>query len=86
MLNVVIDNFILMCFQLLNATRINAAAIEDNGSEMTGKGNDSIVQKQNCVVEEIKEVELRSRHGKFVYNRTYLVLSLDTVVHLADYR
>ena len=53
---------------------------------MTGKGNDSIVQKQNCVVEEIKEVELRSRHGKFVYNRTYLVLSLDAVVHLADYR
>ena len=27
---------------------------------MTGKGNDSIVQKQYCVVEEIIEVELRS--------------------------
>ena len=24
---------------------------------MIGKGNDSIVQKQNCVVEEVKEVE-----------------------------
>ena len=32
-----------------------------DGSEVTGKGNDSIVQKQNCVVEEIKEVELGSR-------------------------
>ena len=27
-----------------------------DGSEVTGKGNDSIVQKQNCVVEEVKEV------------------------------
>ena len=26
-----------------------------DGSEVTGKGNDSIVQKQNCVVEEVKE-------------------------------
>ena len=42
-----------------------------DGSEVTGKGDVSIVQKQNCVVEEIKEVELRSRRGKFMYNRTY---------------
>ena len=42
-----------------------------DGSEVTGKGNDSIAQKQNCVVEEIKEVKLRSRRGKFIYNRTY---------------
>ena len=28
-----------------------------DGSEVTGKGNDSIVQKQNCVVEEAKELE-----------------------------
>ena len=27
-----------------------------DGSGVTGKGNDSIVQKQNCVVEEIKKV------------------------------
>ena len=47
-----------------------------DGSEVTGKGNDSIAQKQNCVVEEIKEVELRSRHGKFIYNRTYNSVSL----------
>ena len=40
------------------------------GSELTEKGNDSIVQKQNCVVEEIKEVELRSGLRKLIYNRT----------------
>ena len=28
-----------------------------DGSEVTGKGTDSIAQKQNCVVEEIKEVK-----------------------------
>ena len=37
-----------------------------DGSEVTGKGNDPIAQKQSCVVEEIKEVELRSRHRKFI--------------------
>ena len=43
-------------------------------SEMTtGKGNESIVLKENCFVEEIKEVELRSRRGKFIYNRTYTI-------------
>ena len=38
-----------------------------DGSEVTGKGNDSIVQKQNCVVEEIKEVEVRSRRAWEIY-------------------
>ena len=34
-------------------------------SEMTTrKGNESIVLKENCLVEEIKEVKLRSRRGK----------------------
>ena len=37
----------------------------------TRKGNESIVQKENCFVGEIKEVELRSRRGKFIYDRTY---------------
>ena len=37
-----------------------------DGSEVTGKVNDSIVEKQYCVVEEIIEVELRSRRGKFI--------------------
>ena len=27
-----------------------------DGSELTGKGNDSIAQKKNCVVEEIKKI------------------------------
>ena len=43
---------------------------------------------------EIKELELRSRRGKFIYNKTYnpvglnirLIIFLDAVVHLADYR
>ena len=38
---------------------------------MTRKGNESIVQKENCFVGERKEVGLRSRRGKFIYNRTY---------------
>ena len=34
----------------------------------TREGNELVVQKENCVLEEIKEVELRSRRGKFIYN------------------
>ena len=41
-----------------------------DGSEVTGKGNDSIVQKQNCVIEEVKELEFLFVHGKFIYYRT----------------
>ena len=54
-----------------------------DGSEVTGKGNDSIAQKQNCVVEEIKEVKLRSRRGKFIYNRTYNLVGLNRVSHFS---
>ena len=50
---------------------------------MTGKGNDSIAQKQNCVVEEIKEVGLRSRRGKFIYNRAYNSFGLNKVSHFS---
>ena len=53
-------------------------------SEMTTrKGNESIVQKENCFVEEIKEVELRSRRGKFIYNRTYNPIGLNKVSHFS---
>ena len=38
---------------------------------MTGKGNDSIVQKQNYVVEEVKEIEFRSLRAREIYYRTY---------------
>ena len=37
----------------------------------TRESNGLVVQKENCVVEEIKEVEFRSLHGKFIYNRIY---------------
>ena len=39
-----------------------------DGSEVTGKANNPIVQRQYCAVEEIIEVELRSRRGKFIYS------------------
>ena len=50
----------------------------------TRKGNESIVQKENCFVEEIKEVELRSRRGKFIYNRTYNSIGLNQVSHFSQ--
>ena len=51
------SSFVLVCFY---------------GSEVTTReGNELVVHKENCVVEEIKEVELRSRRGKSIYNRTY---------------
>ena len=54
-----------------------------DGSEVTTReGNEQVVQKENCVVEEIKEVELRSRHGKFGYNRTYNSIGLNQVSQL----
>ena len=34
-------------------------------------------------MEEIKEVELRSRRGKFIYNRTYNSVGLNKVSHLS---
>ena len=63
----------------------------------TRKVNKPVVLKENCFEEEIKEVELRSRRWKFIYNRTYNPVGLnkvsnffqfflDAVVHLADYR
>ena len=55
-----------------------------DGSEVTTReGNELVVQKENCVVEEIKEVELRSRRGKFIYNRTYNSVGLNKVSHFS---
>ena len=34
-------------------------------------------------MEEIKEVELRSRRGKFIYNRTYNPVGLNKVNHFS---
>ena len=56
-----------------------------DGSEVTTReGNELVVhvQKENCVVEEIKEVELRSCRGKFIYNRTYNSIGLSQVSQL----
>ena len=54
-----------------------------DGSEVTiTEDNELVVQKENCVVEEIKEVELRSRRGKFIYNRTYNFIGLNQVSQL----
>ena len=39
--------------------------------------NELVVQKENCV--KIKEVELRSRRGKVIYNRTYNSIGLNQV-------
>ena len=47
----------------------------------TGKGNESIILTENCFVEEIKEVELRSRRRKFIYDRTYSPVFLNKVNH-----
>ena len=49
----------------------------------TRKGNESIVQEENCFAEEIKEVQLTSRRGKFIYNRTYNLVSLNKVSHFS---
>ena len=50
----------------------------------TRKGNESIVPKENCFVEEIKEVELRSRRrNRLIYNRTYNPVGLNKVSHLS---
>ena len=55
-----------------------------DGSEVTTReGNELVVQKENCVVEEIKEVELRSRRGKFIYNRTYNSVGLNKISHFS---
>ena len=55
-----------------------------DGNEVTTReGNELVIQKENCVVEEIKEVELRSRCGKFIYNRTYNSVGLNKVSHFS---
>ena len=45
-----------------------------DGSEVTGKVNDSIAQKQYCVAEEIIEIELRSRRGNLFMTKITIPL------------
>ena len=55
-----------------------------DGSEVTTReGNELVLQKENCVVEEIKEVELKSRRGRFIYNRTYNSVGLSKLSHFS---
>ena len=55
-----------------------------DGSEVaTREGNELVVLKENCVVEEMEEVELRSRRGKFNYSRTYNSIGLNQVSHFS---
>ena len=56
-----------------------------DGSEVTTrKGNEVVIENENCIVEEIKEVELRSRLGKFIYNRTYNSIGLNQISHFSQ--
>ena len=61
-------SFVLECF--------------DDSEVKTREGNELVVEKENCIVEEIKEVELRFRRGKFIYNRTYNCIGLNQVSQL----
>ena len=40
-------------------------------------------RQENCFVEEIKEVELRSLRGKFIYTMTYNPVGLNKVSHFS---
>ena len=65
--------YCVLCFFIYDAVRRDFAlsasfVLEcfDGSGVVTREGNELVVQKENCVVEEIKEVELRSRRGKFI--------------------
>ena len=65
----------MLCVGILHYQQVLCQCFD--GSEVTTiEGNELVVQKGNCVVEEIKEVDLRSRRGKFIYNRTYNCIGL----------
>ena len=52
-------------------------------SYVAGEGVEFTVNKESVFVEDIKEVELRSRRAQFIYNRNY---NRNAVMHLADFR
>ena len=52
-------------------------------SYVAGEGVGLTVHKESDVIEEIKEVELRSRHAQFIYDRNY---NRNAAIHLADFR
>ena len=50
-------------------------------SYVAGEGEELIVHKESVVVEEIKEVELRSRRAQFIYYRNYSRIGLQPRAH-----
>ena len=50
-------------------------------SYVAGEGVELIVHKESVVVEEIKEVELRSRRAQFIYYRNYSRIGLQPRGH-----
>ena len=68
----------MLCVEILHYQQVLCGVFY--GSEVTTReGNELVVQKENCVLEEIKEAEVRSRRGKFIYNRTYNFIGLNQV-------
>ena len=56
-------------------------------SYVAGEGVELTVHKESVVVEEIKEVELRSRRAQFIYDRNYNRIELRRrETALADFR
>ena len=82
--------YCVLCFFIHDAVRrdfvLSASFVLEcfDGSEVTTReGNELVVQKEICVVEEMKEVELRPRRGNFIYNRTYNSIGLNQVSHFS---
>ena len=65
--------------EILHCQQVLCLECFDVSEVTTRKGNESIVRKDNCFLEEIKVFELRSRRGKFIYNRTYNPVGLNKV-------
>ena len=72
----------MLCVGILHYQQVCVRDCFDGSEVTTREGNELAVQKENCVVEEIKEVELRSRRGKFIYNRTHNSTGLNQVSQL----
>ena len=73
----------MLGFGILHYQQVFCQGCFDVSEVTIRKGNESIVQEENCFVEEIKEVELRSRRGKFICNRTYNPVGLNKVSHFS---
>ena len=74
----------MLCVEISHYQQVLCLECFDGSEVTTRKGNESIVQKENCFVREIKEVELRSRRGKFIYDRTYNSIGLNQVSHFSQ--